>query len=181
MIFRLWKEAYCLQQQLFRGSKLVDQESACRVAGHGADRLQRESQGWIPLLAVLAAPCTCAHKPGCCSLLPNSCQCNASRIVQQWKANNRCSVVRGHLLQVQFHHLSSESAALWQGTLGRDVFSSWRSLFAPNGWLQLLISARHHPGVLAVCLSAHRETWRIRSLLFPVLQSQHCVMSQLDS
>ena len=92
-------------------------------------------------------------------LLSSSCRCNASRLVQQYKANNSCSVVPGHLLQIQICHLSTESAALRYSTLGRDVFASWHSLFlAPDSWLPHLTSTPCHPGVVAACLPVHRWT-----------------------
>lgn len=52
MIFRLWKVAYWLYPQMLLGSKLLDQEAVCRVAGCGAGRKaverepKAESPGW---------------------------------------------------------------------------------------------------------------------------------------
>lgn len=55
MIFRLWKMAYWLYQQML-GPKLLDEETVCRVAGCGAGRKAVES----PRLNLLAGSNSCS-------------------------------------------------------------------------------------------------------------------------
>lgn len=175
--FRLWKVAYSLHQLVSRGPKLLDQENAWRIAGYGADRMvvERKPKAESPDGCMTYS----LHMWILQCLLPSSRQCNASRLVQQWKANNSCSVVRGHLLRIQICYLSTESAALWYSTLGRDVFASWYSLFlAPDSWLPHLVSTCCHPGGWRrACLCAD-ELVHQKDLLFPALRSRQRAMSQ---
>lgn len=162
MIFRSCKAASCLYQQVSWGPQLLNQ-------GYGADRMVVESEPKAESPDGLITYSLHMRMLQC--LLSSSRRCNASRLLQQWKANNSCGVVRGCLLRILICHLSTGSTVLWCSTLGRGVFSSWHGLFWPP------TVGCHTSSALVVARGCWRHACRCRDelthrkdLLFPVQQ-----------